>query len=96
VKIVCIARRDSAAPAESFDELGDAEIKQAMQFAVEGFVREIYSIADGSGAVIVAEADSVEAAKAKLDRLPFAQAGLLEIEYVPVKAYRGLAKLAEA
>lgn len=94
MRVICVAKRDPNAPAESFAELADAESQTAMRFAVDDFVREIYSIADGSGAVIIVEAESAEAAKTKLSELPFVKAGLLTIDYVPVKAYRALAKLA--
>ncbi len=94
MRVICVARRDPNAAPERFAELADSESQTAMRFAVEDFVREIYSIADGSGAVIIVEADSAEAAEAKLSQLPFVKAGLLSIDYIPIKAYRALSKLA--
>ncbi len=94
MRVICVAKRDPNAAPESFAELADAESQTAMRFAVDDFVREIYSIADGSGAVIIVEAESADAAKAKLSELPFVKAGLLSIDYIPIKAYRALAKLA--
>ncbi len=94
MKVICVAKRDPNAAPERFAELADAESQTAMRFAVDDFVREIYSIADCSGAILIVEAESAEAAKAKLSDLPFVKAGLLTIDYLPVKAYRALSKLA--
>lgn len=94
MRVICVAKRNPEGKPEDFAALADKESQTAMRFAVDDFVREIYSIADGSGAVIIVEAESAEAAKTKLSELPFVKAGLLSIEYIPIKAYRALAKLA--
>lgn len=71
------------------------EAKKALQLVAEDFFREIYSRADGNGAILVIEADSVEAAKQRTAELPLVAAGLLELEFYPVGPYRGIVALAE-
>lgn len=89
MKMFAIAcRRTDKDPAE-FAKHGDAEWRKAFSFVVDGFSREIYSMANGAGAVMVIEADSVEQAEARFSDLPFVQNGLLDIEIIPVTAYRG-------
>ena len=72
-----------------------AEAKKALQFVADDFFREIYSRADGNGAIVVIEADSVEAAKQRTAELPLVAAGLLDLEFYPVGPYRGIVALAE-
>ncbi|MEM6490728.1 MAG: hypothetical protein AAF684_02315, partial [Pseudomonadota bacterium] len=78
MKMFAIARRRTDRDAADFAKFGDAEWRQAFTFVVEGFSREIYSMADGGGAVMVIEADDVESAQAKFAELPFVQNDLLD------------------
>ena len=89
MKMFAIARRRTDRDASEFAKHGDAEWRKAFSFITEGFSREIYSMADGGGAVMVVEADDVASAQARFAELPFVQNGLLDIEIIPVTAYRG-------
>ena len=89
MRIFVIARRNKSRPQEDFAKHSVAEVKTAFSFAADGLVREIYSMADGGGAVLVCEADSADAALTQLSQLPFCQNGLLDLEPIPVVAYRG-------
>jgi uncharacterized protein YciI len=51
-------------------------------------------MADGGGAVILAEANSLEEAQTRASNLPLVQAGMLHIEYIPLKAYRAFKQAA--
>ena len=88
MRIFAIGRRNPNRPPEDFAEHSVAEVKTVFGLIADGLVREIYSMADGGGAVLVCEADSVEAAREALADLPFYQNGLLDIEFVPVVGYR--------
>ena len=88
MKILLIARRSTEHTPEDFAPLLDKEGKQALEFLEEDFFREIYSMSDGGGAVILVEADNLADAEAKASKLPLVQAGMLHIEYIPLKAYR--------
>lgn len=89
MKMVAIARRRKDKDPAEFAKFGDAEWRKAFSFVVDGFTREIYSMADGGGAVMIIEAESVEAAQAKFSTLPFVQNDLLDVEVIALTAYRG-------
>ena len=93
MKIVVVATRADR-PAEEFAPLLEPEAKMAMKMLAEEFIREIYSRRDGQGAVLVIEAESEEAATARLNELPLVKAGLLTFEVYGVAPYRAIAALA--
>jgi len=90
MKIVVIAsRREDAAPEEFAPHL-DAEATHALGLYRDEVVREIYSRADGKGAVLVLEcADEAEAGRV-LAELPLARAGLLSFDIYGTRPYRGI------
>jgi hypothetical protein len=90
MKIVIIARRSKDHAPEDFAPYSDAEAAQAFEYMEEEFFREVYGLKNGSGALIIAEAESEEAARAKMKELPLSKAGMLNCEFYPVKAYRGM------
>jgi len=89
MRIFVIARRNASRPQEEFAKHSMAEVKTAFGFVADGLVREIYSMADGGGAILVCEAESAESAQTQLSRLPFCHYGLLDLEIIPVVGYRG-------
>jgi hypothetical protein len=95
MKVVVVATRADA-PAEDFAPHMEAESKMALGMFAEDFIREIYSRKDGMGAVLVMEADSEDAVKARLDQLPLVKAGLLTYEIYAVGPYRGIVAAANA
>ena len=90
MKIVIIARRSEDHRPEDFAPYSDAEAAHAFDFMEAEFFREVYGLKDGSGALIIAEAESEAAAKAKMEELPLSKAGMLNCEVIPLKAYRGM------
>jgi hypothetical protein len=96
MKVVVVATRSNKFTDEEFAPLLPAEAKKALQLVAEDVVREIYSRQDGRGAILVLEAESEEAAHAHLATLPLAEAGMLDFDVYPVKAYRAIAAAAEA
>ena len=96
MKIVVVATRSDKFTAEEFAPHMGPEARKALQFVAEDFFREIYSRADGKGAIIVLEAPSEEEAQARLSELPLVQAGMLDLELYPVQPYRGIVAAAEA
>ena len=95
MRIFVIARRNTDRPQEEFAKHSVAEVKTAFGFVADGVLREIYSMADGSGAILVCEAESEEEARTELSRLPFCQNGLLDLEVIPVVGYRGFRMASE-
>lgn len=96
MKIVVVATRSDKFAPEDFAPLLPAESKKALQLFSEDVVREIYSRQDGKGAILVLEADSEDAARARLAELPLAEAGMLEFDLYPVSPYRGIVAIAES
>ena len=90
MKIVIIARRSTDHRQEDFAPHLDAEAAMAFDYMEEDFYREVYGLRDGGGAIIIAEAESEEAARAKMAELPLSKAGMLDCEFIPLKAYRGM------
>jgi len=72
-----------------FDAALGPEADAARARYARGDFREIYSRGDVPGAVLLIEADSAEAARALMDELPMAQRGMMEIQIVPLRPYRG-------
>jgi hypothetical protein len=56
-------------------------------------IREAYFHAEQHKAVLVLECAGVEEARAALQALPLVEAGLIEFELMPLKAYDGFARL---
>ena len=70
MKVLLIARRSTEHTPQDFAPLLNKEAKQALEFLEDDFFREIYSMADGGGAVILAEANSLEEAQTRASNLP--------------------------
>jgi len=94
MKIIVVATRNG--DPDEIAKLLEPEAKMALQMVADDFVREIYGRKDGQGAVVVVEADSLEAAQERLGKLPLVAAKLLDLEFYPVGAYRAIAAMANA
>ena len=90
MKIVIIARRSKHHKPEDFAPHSDAEAAMAFDYLEEEFFREVYSLVNGGGALIIAEAESEAAARAKMAELPLSKVGMLDCEFIPLKTYRGM------
>lgn len=89
MKVIAIAHRSETHAPEDFAPHLDAEADHALGLFGEEKFRELYSRADGKGAIIVLEADSEAQAQEYLDSLPFAQRGMLTFDVYGTKPYRG-------
>jgi len=94
MKVVVVATRNPDKRPEDFAPLLDVEAKTAMGLLVDDFIREIYSMASGKGAVMVCEAKDEAEARERLSALPFVQNDLLDLNIIPVVPYRGFVKAA--
>ncbi|MEO1763284.1 MAG: hypothetical protein AAFR83_15190 [Cyanobacteria bacterium J06629_18] len=66
------------------------EAEKVWEYYASDIVRSIYYIADMSGAVLMLEAENLEAAQKIVAQLPMAQHNVLNFEILPLKAYTGL------
>ncbi|MBQ1761647.1 MAG: superoxide dismutase [Aquincola sp.] len=62
----------------------EAEVRFGWDLYKNGLIRDIYFRQDRPGVVILAEADSAEAARAQLDEFPLAKAGLIGWDVIPM------------
>jgi muconolactone delta-isomerase len=88
---IAIARRDyDRFTASDFtQDLLDAEAEQACRLYSEGVFRQVWGHTSPAGAVILIEAESLDAAHAALGTLPLAARGMLQVEVLTVGPYRG-------
>lgn len=96
MKIIVIAHRNEARPPEDFAPHLQAEVKTALSLLAEDFIREIYSRADGKGAILIVEAADEDEARRRLAELPLARNGLLTFDIYPVGPYRGIVAAAKS
>jgi muconolactone delta-isomerase len=91
-QFMALVRRDyDTFPEAAFTpELLEAEAQRARELYANGFNRMVWGRKDAPGAVILVEAESVEAVRASLESLPLRAQGMLLIDAViPLAPYRG-------
>jgi hypothetical protein len=93
MQILVIARITPGVSVEQVVPHIAAEAAEVWNAYAADLLRNIYYIADMSGAVLVFEAASVEVVEAALPKFPMVARGLLTCEVLPLKPYVGLASL---
>jgi hypothetical protein len=93
MQFLVIARVAEGTPMEKVMPLVQTEAAHVWEDYKADFVRSIHYIGDMSGAVLMVEADSLEAAKKAVAKLPMVEAGVLNPEIIPLKPYTGLEAL---
>lgn len=89
MKIIAVAHRSEDHAPEDFAPHLEAESAQSLKLFAAETLREIYSRADGKGAVMVLEAEDEDAARDIVATLPMAKLGLLRFDIYGTKPYRG-------
>lgn len=89
MRFLVLARRKSDFPQEAFAPHLPRESRQTLRLLKEGRFREIMSRADGRGAIVFIEANSVREVEETLNMLPLAKLGMLEFEIIETKPYGG-------
>lgn len=92
MKIIVIAHRSEDHAPEDFAPHLDAEANRALELFAGESIREIYSRADGKGAILVLEAKDEAAAEQLLATLPLAKLGMLRFEVYGTRPYRGFVR----
>jgi len=92
-EFLALVRRDVDRFSEAeFAPLLEPEAQRVRELYTEGVLRRVWSRKDVLGAVLLIEADSLDAAQAVLRTLPLAQRDMLGVDaVVPLAAYRGFA-----
>lgn len=87
--LATISRKSSASAQSQIEALLEPEAEHVRKLYTEGVFRSVWSRGDVKGAVIELECENREAATRVLASLPFAVAGLVDIEIIPLLPYRG-------
>jgi muconolactone delta-isomerase len=94
MRILAIERPvESAAEAQFTAEVSAAEAQRVWDLLQAGIVRDLFFRADQSSAVLVLECADASEAASILETLPLVQAGLIQFEVIPLRAYPGFARL---
>ncbi len=93
MQVLVIARVKPGIPMEQVLPFVSPEAVQAWEFYASEQIRQMYYIADMSGAVMLWEGESVESVTKEAQKLPMYEAGVLDLEILPLKPYTGYASL---
>jgi muconolactone delta-isomerase len=87
-----VRRRTETFSDEQFAPMLEPEAETIRRLYIEGVVRAIWSRNDALGAVVVLEADSLDAAREIVAAFPLVKSDMAEVEMlIPMRGYRGFA-----
>lgn len=95
MKILALERDEPGATDADFAPHLKAEAARAWELYQQGVLRELYFHRDEHTAVLILEAETVDAARGVLATLPLVQAGLISFDLIPLAPYSGFARLFE-
>ena len=84
MKLLCLDIPQPGASLEKYQPHMLDEVRHTWELYKSGVVRDIYFRQDRPGVAIIAECDSVEAARNVLREFPLAQARLIDWEVIPI------------
>ncbi|MGY5780438.1 superoxide dismutase [Rhizobium sp. LEGMi135b] len=84
MKLLCLDVPQPGASLETYQPHMQDEARHAWQMYKGGIIRDIHFRQDRPGVAIIAEAPSIEAAKAALAEFPLAKAGLIGWDVIPL------------
>ena len=84
MRMLCLDVPQPGATMEAYAPHIQAEVQHGWAMYKGGIVRDIYFRQDRPGVAIIAEAESVEAAKTALMEFPLAKAGLIDWDVIPL------------
>jgi hypothetical protein len=93
MQVLVIARVKAGIPLEQVLPFVSPEAAQAWEFYASEQIRQMYYIADMSGAIMLWEGKNVESVTQELNKLPMVKEGILACEILPLKPYTGYASL---
>ena len=84
MKLLCLDVPQPGASLEKYQPHMQGEARHAWLMYKGGIIREIYFRQDRPGVAIIAEAESVDAAKKALAEFPLAKPGLIDWDVIPL------------
>jgi muconolactone delta-isomerase len=90
MQILAICRRRTESfSQEQFAALLDEEAEAVRSLYAQGTIRAAWTREDVLGACLMLEAADVEAATTVMDSLPLYSRDMLEVQFLPLRGYRG-------
>lgn len=90
MQILAIARRRTESFSEAeFAALLEDEAEALRVLYARGVVRAAWTREDVPGAILMYESESVDAARSEAQSLPLMAKGMLEVQFIPLRGYRG-------
>lgn len=89
MQVLGIARVKPGIPFEQVLPFVSAEAEQAWEFYTSEQIRQMYYIADMSGAVMLWDGESLESVAQQVQKLPMVKEDILACEILPIKPYTG-------
>ncbi|AXI82943.1 superoxide dismutase [Xylella taiwanensis] len=89
MKLLCLDVPQPGASLEKYQPYMLDEARHAWKMYKGGIIRDIYFRQDRPGVAIIAEAESVDAARKLLAKFPLAEAGLIDWEVIPLGPFMG-------
>lgn len=87
--LVITRRKMDAFEQRAFDDLVEAEMSCARKLYSIGFTRQIWHRWDAPGACQVVEANDEHEVRQRIETLPFASSGMMDIQIIPLAPYKG-------
>lgn len=84
MKFLCLDIPQPGASMEQYMPHLQDEVRHGWKLYKSGVVRDIYFRQDRPGVAIIAEAESMESAKAALKEFPLAKVGLIDWDVIPL------------
>ena len=72
------------------------EVPDTLRLYLDGKIEQFWFRQDRPGVVFYMQAESIEAAKTAVDRLPLTEAGLMTFEFIPVGPLAPLGRLIQS
>ncbi|KPJ34132.1 superoxide dismutase [Burkholderia multivorans] len=89
MKLLCLDVPRPVVSPEAYQPHLLDEVRHAWRLYKTGFVREISFRQDRPGVAIIAESDSIDAARRTLAEFPLAEAGMIDWEIIPLGPFVG-------
>jgi hypothetical protein len=87
VKTIVILTRRPEAAADHMARLSRPELLAVWKGIAAGAVRAVHGLQEGAGAVLEMETSTMDEVKRFVESLPYAEEGLLDVRYYPLKPF---------
>lgn len=93
MKVFAIGSITTPPTPEQQAQIMPKEVPDTLQLYLDGMIEQFWFRHDRPGVIFYMQAESVDAAKAAVDRLPLTEAGLMTFDLIPVGPLAPLGRL---